>query len=90
MTVASSDRADRAAAALVKKPNGVFRVHYENGYPVAIAIGKVVVILLVEGDTRTMACVEPLVERLNGGIRLAKMIEDLGEVTAEWRQRRKV
>jgi len=37
-----------------------------------------------------LACVEPLVERLNSGIRLAKMIEDLGEVSAEWRQRRKV
>ena len=60
--------ADRAAAALIWKPNEVFRVHYENGYPQAIMLGKTVVIHLIEKDIQTMACVEPLVELLNDGI----------------------
>ena len=75
----TADRADRAAAALVKKPNGVFHVRYENGYPVAIAIGKMDVVHLISGDTRTMACAEPLVELLNNGIRQMRELRELAE-----------
>ena len=71
--------ADRAAAALVRKPTGAFRVHYENGYPKAIMIGKVSVIHVAEGNTRTMACVELLVDRLNDGIRLQRELWALAE-----------
>ena len=70
MKLLPADRADRAAAALVRKPNGTFRVHYENGYPQAIMLGKVIVIHVIEGDCRTMACIEPLVALLNDGMRL--------------------
>ena len=78
--------ADRAAAAIVRKPNGVFRVHYENGYPQAIMLGKVLVIPLFDRDCRTMACIEPLVARLNAGNLLECGLRELAEQWAQVRE----
>ena len=77
-----ASRADLAAKKLIRPSAALFKVRFEDGYPVAISVGSTDLVRLISGDCRTMVCAETLVALLNASVQCSRHVSG---VVAQYR-----